>query len=206
MRIVLPALLALTLIAGSVQAEPVEARDVDPPTTRVGIHIGLGLGYRNVFSDTLPQGADQSCWLGRFEIGLSYAKIIGVKFQLGIGTFDWTIEEDRAVPMGHYLQSVDLYTLIPLGERWRLRPAAGYTFSSNLVDSQGTGFGDAQGFHLQLAGEFQLKEVLWLSAGVGYHLTGEYADIDIDEPEVIIPDSVDAQHLDMFFQVVFSLE
>lgn len=197
------------VIAAAMLASPLPASalyDSDAPVSRVGFHLGLGVGYNNVFSDTLPSGADRSDWLGRFEVGISYAKIVGVKFQLNISTFDWDLDGGRRIPMGHYLQSVDLYTLVPLSDRWRLRPAVGYTFSSALLDPRGTGFYGAHGLNLQLAGEFQLKEVIWLGAGIGYHLTGDYPSVNIEEPGVEIPDEVGAQHLNLYFQIVFSLE
>ncbi|MBD3400666.1 MAG: hypothetical protein GF399_10090 [Candidatus Coatesbacteria bacterium] len=202
MQRLIPILLALLtpLAAGAVEPVP------EAPASNLGIHLGLGVGYLETISDTLPTGAEESSALGRFEVGLSYAGIIGAKFQIDISAFEWAVEEDRDIPVGHYLFSADLYTTIDLAERWRLRPALGYTFSSSLLDSLGTGFEDAHGLHAQLAGEFRIKEIIWVGVGVGYHFTGEYPTISVDDPDIDVPGSVDAQHFEVYAQVIFNLE
>ncbi|OGD71387.1 MAG: hypothetical protein A2Y64_00340 [Candidatus Coatesbacteria bacterium RBG_13_66_14] len=173
----------------------------------LGFVIGLGAGLLVPNTRDVPDGLDDAGLLLRLDLGLTVAKIVGVKAVLGFSSFEWPVSEDKTVPMSHQLFTLDLFTEVDLGEKWRLWPAVGYTLDASITDTNGTGFLTAHGIHAELGCGYRLNSIMFVNLAVGYHFTDEFQTIDIDEDEgVEWGDAPGVSYLDIHAGVVFSLK
>ncbi|MCX7021479.1 MAG: hypothetical protein NTW26_04230 [bacterium] len=200
-KIALTALLAIALCA------PLQAQEESKEQV-LGFIIGLGVGLLapNI-RGVQTEGLDNAGFLARLDLGLTVAHIIGVKAALGFSPFEWLLPGGKTVPMSHQLFTLDLFTEVDIGEKWRLWPAVGYTLDASITDTQGAGFLTAQGFHAELGCGYRLNSIMFANLAVGYHFTGEFQTIDIDESEQVEwGDNAGASYLDIRAGIVFSLE
>jgi hypothetical protein len=199
--IALAAILALALCA------PVAAQEEEHEQV-LGFVIGLGTGLLVPSVREVPVGLDDPSFLVRLDLGLTIAGIVGARALLEFSPFDWLvpIPNEKTVPMSHQLFSLDLFTELNFGEKWRLWPAVGYTLDASITDTTGTGFLTAQGVHAELACGYRLNSIMFVDLAVGYHFTGEFQAFNIDEPDVEWGDAAGVSYLDIHAGVVFSLK
>ncbi|HUT98002.1 MAG TPA: hypothetical protein VM054_02875 [bacterium] len=173
----------------------------------LGFVIGLGTGLLVPSVRDVPGGLDDPGFLVRLDLGLTIAGIVGARALLEFSPFEWQVSEDNTVPMSHQLFSLDLFTEVNLGEKWRLWPAVGYTLDASITDTTGTGFLTAHGIHAELGCGYRLNSIMFVNLAVGYHFTGKFQTIDIEESErVEWGDNAGASYLDIHAGVVFSLK
>jgi|GEM_PF-3007838 len=200
-KIALAALLTLALCAPLAAAEE-EHEQI------LGFIIGMGVGLIAPSVRDLPEGLDDAGFLARLDIGLTVARVIGVKAVIGFSPFEWRLTEDRTVPMSHQLFTLDLFTEVDLGEKWRLWPAAGYTLDASITDTQGTGFLTARGVHAELGCGYRINSIMFAVLAVGYHFTEDFNEINFDYEEAGVDVGGDpaVSYLDVRAGVVFSLK
>lgn len=185
---------------------PLEAQEEEQV---LGFVIGLGVGMLAPdIRDVQPEGPGNVGVLARLDLGLTIARIIGVKVALGFSPFEWLMPEGDAVSMSHQFLTFDLFTEVDFGENWRLWPAVGYTLDASITDTQGTGFLTAQGIHAEVGCGYRLNSIMFASLAVGYHFTGGFQaiDIDVDVSDVELGDAPGVSYLDIRAGVVFSLK
>ncbi len=200
-KIALAALLAFALCA-PVAAEEEEHEQV------LGFVIGLGTGVLVPSVNDVPEGLDDAGFLVRLDLGLTIAGIIGARAMLEFSPFEWLVPVtiEKTVPMSHQLFSLDLFTEVNLGEKWRLWPAVGYTLDASITDTTGTGFLTAQGVHAELGCGYRLNSIMFVNLAVGYHFTGEFQSTESIEEDIDIGDAAGVSYLDIHAGVVFSLK
>jgi hypothetical protein len=200
-------ILLITLLAFSL-CTPLGAQEEEHEQP-LGFLIGLGLGLLAPdVQDVLPAGISDAALLARLDLGVTVFRIIGVKAVFSFSPFDWRLSEEELVPMSHQIFTLDLFTEVDLGERWRLWPAAGYTLDASITDTRGTGFLIARGLHAELGCGYRLNSIMFVDLGVGYHFTGDFKAVDVDdvgEKGVELGDAPGASYLDVHAGIVFSL-
>lgn len=197
-KIALAALLAFALCA------PVLAQEEEEQV--LGFVIGLGAGLLAPTTRDVPEGLDGAGFLARLDLGLTIAGIVGARAMLEFSPFDWPVTEDKMVPMSHQLFSLDLFTEVNLGEKWRLWPAVGYTLDASIIDVNGTGFLTAHGIHAELGCGYRLNSIMFVNLAVGYHFTGEFQTISESADYEVVGDAPGVSYLDIHTGVVFSLK
>ncbi len=195
-KIALAALLAIALCA------PVLAQEEEEQV--LGFVIGLGAGLLAPTTRDVPEGLDGASFLARLDLGLTVAGIVGVRALLEFSPFEWHVKD--TVPMSHQLFSLDLFTEVNLGEKWRLWPAVGYTLDASITDVNGTGFLTAHGIHAELGCGYRLNSIMFVNLAVGYHFTGEFQTIGESDDFEVVGDAPGVSYLDIHTGVVFSLK
>ena len=199
--------LAVFLVAALCAPLAAEEEEHEQP---LGFIIGLGLGVLVPdVRDIQPAGISDAGFLARLDLGFTVFDVIGVKAGFGFSPFEWMVSEENTFSMSHQLLAFDLFGVVDLGEKWCLWPAVGYTLDASITDTTGTGFLTAQGIHAELGCGYRLNSIMFVNLAVGYHFTGEFKTVDVDdveEKDVELGVAPAASYLDIHAGLVFSLQ